>query len=491
MYDAIYYNEDKVALGEARCIDAIGFGKEAADLTIREKNNRFKALTEKNKITEVNTLHVSLSFHPGEDISDQLMRDIADDYMQQVGYGDQPYLLYRHTDTGNDHMHIVTTNIQPNGDRIESHRFVEDQSEPARKKIELDYGIVQAEGHHLKNGEHLSRINIEGKDPNNRRQVKRDITNVVREVFNSYKYGSLAEYSAILSHFGVMLDNGKEGSVLNTTGGLLYSIIDETDSKWSMPIKGSKLADKPILKRLEERYDSNRENRKRYRARIIRVIEDSLKTNCSRQEFEKLLEKDNIAIIYRKNENDFTYGVTFVDTLTKVAYNGRDLGKGYSAGALLQRIEAGRNPELHYNQILIADILAGVDYRRRPQTILRYLDKHNIGIEISGTSKGKVFYRLGHRGTSPDAYVNAPSSFNNWLNTADFGAVNNQSETLLEKLLSRTAHDLAESIDQHLYDDSLHYFEKVADDILGYTYTSSYVPGHYKRKKGQKNGPRR
>ena len=51
-------------------------------------------------------------------LSKEKLKEIANEYMQKIGFGEQPYLLYQHHDAGHPHIHIVTTNIKADGKRI-------------------------------------------------------------------------------------------------------------------------------------------------------------------------------------------------------------------------------------------------------------------------------------------------------------------------------------------------------------------------------------
>lgn len=44
-----------------------------------------------------------------------------------------------------------------------------------------------------------------------------------------------------------------------------------------------------------------------------------------------------VAVAFRKNEQDFLYGIAYVDHPTKSVFNGSELGKEYSAAAIRQR----------------------------------------------------------------------------------------------------------------------------------------------------------
>ena len=134
---ALNYNEQKVQKGMANCIHANGFLKEAEQLNFYDKLNRFEQLISLNKRAATNTVHISLNFGINENISKEKLIEIASTYMEKIGFGSQPYLVYQHLDAGHPHLHIVTTNIQNNGKRISLHNLGKNQSAKARKEIEI------------------------------------------------------------------------------------------------------------------------------------------------------------------------------------------------------------------------------------------------------------------------------------------------------------------------------------------------------------------
>ncbi|NNU34413.1 relaxase/mobilization nuclease domain-containing protein [Mucilaginibacter sp. S1162] len=142
---AINYNEHKVRLGKAELILAQGYLKDPVNLTFSEKLQRLTDLAKRNERTRVNTLHVSLNFAVSENLEVNTLQQIADDYMEGLGFGKQPYLVYQHFDAGHPHLHVVTTNIEPDGRRISFHLLANRTSEAARKQVELTYGLVKAE----------------------------------------------------------------------------------------------------------------------------------------------------------------------------------------------------------------------------------------------------------------------------------------------------------------------------------------------------------
>src|SRR4051812_21818415 len=138
---ALNYNEQKVQQGKAEILAAIGFIKDADKMNFYDKINQFERHISLNERATTNTLHVSLNFDPSEKLSNEKMTEIAETYMQKIGFANQPFLVYRHHDAGHPHIHIVSTNIERDGNRISMHNLGRNQSEKARKEIEVDFGL--------------------------------------------------------------------------------------------------------------------------------------------------------------------------------------------------------------------------------------------------------------------------------------------------------------------------------------------------------------
>ena len=249
---ALSYNEQKVKAGQATCLAAGNYPKEAADLTFSQKLNRLQNLAALNLRTKVNSVHIFLNFDPLENLSEEKLKAIAETYLQKIGFGQQPYLLYQHQDAGNPHVHIVTTNIQFDGKRIELHNLGRNQSEKARKELEETYGLVKAED--AKKGQvyELKPVS-EQKVQYRHSETKRAITNVLDAVLNTYKYASMPELNAVLGQYNITADPGTETSRIHQHQGLLYQIVDERGNRVGVPIKASDFHNKPTLKYLEEK----------------------------------------------------------------------------------------------------------------------------------------------------------------------------------------------------------------------------------------------
>lgn len=339
---AINYNEHKVRLGKAELIMAQGYLRDPHVLTFDDKLGRLKDLTKRNERTKVNTLHVSLNFAIGEDLPKETLERIADEYMLGLGFGGQPYLVYRHDDAGHPHLHIVSTNIQPDGARISFHRLANRASEQSRKQVEIVFGLIQAEEQH-KAQKNITPLSIE-KVTYGQSETKRAMTHVVNEVLRTYKMTSLPELNAVLRSFNVTADRGARESRMYEKNGLVYWALDRRGAKIGVPIKASSIYGKPTMKNLQRRFLLNEMLRKSMKEPMKLKVDQALTAPVSKQVFEQRLQAQNIDVLLRHNEDGRLYGVTFVDHTTKVVFNGSDLGKRYSANNLAQLFAQAVSP---------------------------------------------------------------------------------------------------------------------------------------------------
>jgi hypothetical protein len=330
---ALNYNERKVKAGKAKLIMAQLYPKEGPLLNFEDKLFRLTDLAVRNARAKTNTVHLSLNFDLTENLNEETLCKIAEAYMEKIGFGLQPFLAYQHFDAGHNHIHILTTNIDADGTRISLHNIGKLKSEPARKAIEQEYGLVNAEGQarsisDQKNAKPL----IYGAT-----DTKRAISNIVNHVCQFYKFTSLAEFNAVLAGYNVIADRGPKETVMYEHGGLRYWAVDDQGNKTGVPQKASSLYKKPTLKLLGERFKLNEYLRKPFKNSLSNKIDGAIAQVRSHQELKALLNNHAIDLLIRQNAEGRVYGLTFIDQNHKVVFNGSDLGKAYSAAAIEAR----------------------------------------------------------------------------------------------------------------------------------------------------------
>ena len=123
-FSAVNYNERKVTKGTAVLVEIANFGylQKTGNLSasnLREYLIKYSSINQNIKNTQ---FHLAISCKKQEYTHDQLI-DIAHQYLKEMGYAEtgQPILIYAHYDTANNHIHIVTSRIAPNGKKIDDH----------------------------------------------------------------------------------------------------------------------------------------------------------------------------------------------------------------------------------------------------------------------------------------------------------------------------------------------------------------------------------
>jgi hypothetical protein len=335
---AFNYNEQKVRQGVATCILAENYPKEAAALICSQKYNRLRNQAALNDNVKRNSVHISLNFDPSERLSLDQLTAIAQTYMEKIGFGEQPYLVYQHHDAGHPHLHLVTVKIRADGSRIDTQNIGRNQSEKARQEIEQTFGLVKAKDHSKKQIYDLEPISVQ-KVQYGKSETRRAIAQVLNKVLKEYKYTSLPELNAVLQQYHVVADRGSEQSRMYQHQGFLYRLLDGEGKRVGVPFKASDFYQKPTLQYLEGRFKLNETAREPHKVRVKTAVDLSFirQPNTSLNGLMESLKKEGIHPVWQRNEAGRLYGITYVDHRTQCVYKGSDLGKKYSANGIQER----------------------------------------------------------------------------------------------------------------------------------------------------------
>lgn len=350
---SFYYNENKITEGVAECILAANYPADAEDLSEKQRLNMLLKLAALNENVSRSSVHISLNFDPSEQLSRQQLTQIAQSYMDKIGFGSQPFLVYQHHDAAHPHMHLVSVKVRPDGSRIDMQNIGRKLSEKARKQIELDYRLVRAEHSLRRKVYELKPVNVQ-KVLYGKAQTKRAIATVLDAVLPSYKYASLHELNAVLRQYNVAADPGAEGSRIFRNQGLVYRILDEHGNKIGVPIKASDFYNKPTLQQLQQHFETNEIARRPHKLRLKNAIDYALlkRSTNSLPDLIDSLEKQGVRVVLRQNGKGLIYGITYVDFRTKSVFNGSDLGKQYSAKAITERYAQQQSQALSHQKNL-------------------------------------------------------------------------------------------------------------------------------------------
>ncbi|HWV73567.1 MAG TPA: relaxase/mobilization nuclease domain-containing protein [Pseudosphingobacterium sp.] len=341
-----HYNENKVVEGKAQLLAVENYPITAEQLTAQHRLNMLLKTAETNSNVRLNSVHISLNFAPGEQLDDTVLKQISAEYLEQIGFGDQPYLLYRHDDAGHPHVHIATVKVRVDGTRIETQNIGKELSDPARRELEKKYGLIRAEDHKRQLFS-LKPVDVQ-RVQYGKLDTRRAIANVLGKVIDSYRYTSIPELNAVLRLYNIEASRGDDGSRTFKNKGLVYRILDSDGRPVGVPIKASLFHNKPTLATLESKFLQHDLARQEHKPKLKSKILYALggKAPLSPEAFVERLRKEGIHAAMRVNQEGFLYGITYVDHKTRCVFNGSALGKECAAKAVQERLLQGEQQGL-------------------------------------------------------------------------------------------------------------------------------------------------
>lgn len=298
-----------------------------------------------NRRTEKPVLHISLNPDPKDNLSDEQLSEIAQTYMDKMGYGDQPFIVYKHEDIDRHHIHIVSLRVDENGKKID-HNFEYKKSMEICRALEQQYGLVPADQKQRQESAPLKAVDYEKGD------VKRQVANVIRPVVQGYHFQSLKEYKALLSFYNVHVEEVRGEVKGKPYRGLVYSALNSKGEKVGNPFNASSFGKSVGIDALETRIEKSIEiiKHRGLKDHSKKAIASALKSCSNQSSLEKELSKNGITVLFRENEQGRIYGASFIDHEQKVVFNGSRLGKEFSANVFNDLFGVHQGKEGHQKQ---------------------------------------------------------------------------------------------------------------------------------------------
>ena len=234
LYGALSYNNMKIEKGKGEILLTNKMIETATGkYTVGELIKSFEPYLLANRNTEKHTLHISLNPDHKDDVSDEKYRLMAQQYMREMGYGEQPFVVFKHTDIDRSHIHIVSVCVDEDGKKI-SDKFEKVRSMKVCRELEERLGLISA----IKKENKLKSEIFKAVDYK-RGDVKSQLASVVRNISYQYQFQSLGEYNSLLSLYNITAEKVEGEMHGYLQKGLLYFPTDHTGKKIGRPFKAS------------------------------------------------------------------------------------------------------------------------------------------------------------------------------------------------------------------------------------------------------------
>ena len=323
---ALGYNFKKVEKGEASILHAAElYQNKEGRYTMEDVLVDMEALIPKKCRTKKTVFHCSLNPHPDEKLSDETLMQIAREYMEALGYGNQPYIVFKHNDIAREHIHIVSLRVDSAGRKLND-RFEKRRSKQITDALERKYNLIPSSKVSGKVETETPKVDI-GKG-----NIREQVASVFRMVLKHYRFCSLGEFNAILNKYNLTVEEVKTEFRGRKYDGLVYVPTDGKGNKAGTPIHASDIGRGVGYTAVQNRMQKSKLAVKplvpAIRDKVLQTMRTSPRTE---EELRQWLEEQGLRVVIRKNESGRIYGITFIDDEVGIALNGSRLGKGYAA----------------------------------------------------------------------------------------------------------------------------------------------------------------
>ena len=206
--------------------------------------------------------HITLNLPRGEHLDDKTFHEVSKEYMEHMGYGEQPYVTVRHTDTKHEHVHIITTNVDESGKVLGTFNSYR-RNISTQKYLERKFGLTPSpETRQEKELPQYEMPEFKNEDTNGVRFYIQDITN---NAIQKYRVRSFKELAEHLKHhhiqlktvelkdrigvsFGIEIKNGYRSRFINgytvhpqLSGPKLQAVFERNKSSKLLPMAKKRL----------------------------------------------------------------------------------------------------------------------------------------------------------------------------------------------------------------------------------------------------------
>ena len=343
LYGALAYNGEKINEAKGRLLTTNRiYNDGTGTMNIHRAMEDFLGIMPVLSKVEKPVVHISLNPHPDDILTDTEFQNIAREYLEKMGFGNQPYLVFKHEDIDRHHLHIVTVRVDEDGRSIDTRNNFY-RSKQITRELERKYGLHDAERKNRRLDTPLRKVDASAGD------VKKQAGNVIRELNRRYKFQTMGEYRALLSVYNMTVEEAHGNVRGREYHGLVYSITDDKDNKVGNPFKSSLFGKSVGYEAVQKKFArSKQEIKERKLADMTkRTVLSVLEGTYDKEKFVAALKGKGIDTVLRYTEEGRIYGATFINHRTGCVLNGSRMGKELSANALQEHFTlpyAGQPP---------------------------------------------------------------------------------------------------------------------------------------------------
>lgn len=329
---ALDYNEGKVIMGVA---DLIGYSNiESTD------RDYIYGIFERYERTRYHmrqvSFHASVNPSVTDSCTEEQVLEFISGLMEHLGYGGQPYLVYRHFDIDREHYHIVSVRADRNGRKIRNY-YDFHRAREYMESVSQQYGFTMAGG-----GCRKERVDTPLSVKFVRYDPRKDVGGQLSSLFSralEYDYETLPQLVCVLRDLGV------EATIVQAGEHPTFSLrgLDREGRPVSNALSEEDLG-RSLYSEALSRLSGNRRlhsRRSREKERVRSLVGFAFDFSKSEGHFVNILRNKGISVHMSRREDGALFGVTFVDQRTRTVFKASELKDVISVRRMAEAVSTG------------------------------------------------------------------------------------------------------------------------------------------------------
>jgi len=324
-YGAANYNQLKVNDGKANILHSQNLRKTSPKY-VQETFSLANRTKIKNPV-----FHVSLSFSTADKgkLNNEKMLEITQDYIEKMGYGKQPYIVYRHNDTAHPHVHILTSRVDVATQKKLPHDFEHRKSKRITDNLEVQYDLTISDKQIL---------------------AKREMLGDLQKAIQNGKPESLKKLNKELSNMGSDIRAKQKGK-----GIVYYRVVEDGGKQMTKSVKSSLFKDVGLDKKsLDKEFSKNQNDRLYVKGNVEKLLAESSKINAIT--FARRLQEKGIETEFRYGK-DSVIGVKY--KYQDHSYKGSTLDRSLSFNQTKQQLDFPDIEQMKLRKNLLDNVKSG------------------------------------------------------------------------------------------------------------------------------------
>lgn len=233
--------------------------------------------------------------------------------MESLGYGQQPYVIYRHRDIARTHLHIVSVRVDESGKKIDHNNELKRAIRICRE-LERDYGLhpaVEGEEDRIAEKNILRPIDYKASD------LKAQVKSTARTLIECYRFQSLSEFDTLAERFNLTVYESRGAVNGKEYRGIMYGARDDSGRQVGVPFKSSRLGKPFGWEALQRKFakDKTEIKERELLAPTRKAVIRAMQNIGTKEDFAARLREQHIDVVFRTNKSGRIYELPLSTTI--------------------------------------------------------------------------------------------------------------------------------------------------------------------------------